>query len=110
MDINGCHIVSVINADFADGFAPTVSRYVGCRKIPNPVPEDAIKISRGPFLTIRAAIQYAQTWNDANEPPPMPVEPPKAEPAKIETASESVAVQIVPEAENPPIVELTTNT
>lgn len=106
LDINGCRIVSVLNADAEDGFLPTVSRYVGLRNPPSDdeLPKDAVKVSRGPFATIRAAIEYAKTWNDAETPPPMPVPKPKSEPT-IETASESIAIQIEPPSENPPLAE-----
>lgn len=70
MDINGCHIVSVPNTAANDGFTSTVSRFVGFRQLPNPAPDDALKVSRGPFGEIQHAIRYAHSWNDASNPPP----------------------------------------
>jgi hypothetical protein len=81
MDVNGCHIVCSLNADSPDGFEATVSRYVGVRFLQDGIPEGAEKISRGPFMTTRAAVVYAHAWNDAETPPPIPEEP-KPEPPK----------------------------
>jgi hypothetical protein len=106
MDINGCQIVSVLNADAVDGFTPTVSRYTGCREFPrdDQIPKGSVKVSRGPFATIRDAIIYAHSWSDADTPPPMPITPVAEVPVTIETASETVAIQIEPASANPPIV------
>lgn len=68
MDVNGCHIVSVLNADSPDGFASTVSRYVGFPKLID-VPADAEKVSKGPFYRQREAVVYAIAWKDASSPP-----------------------------------------
>lgn len=80
MDVNGCHIVSVLCADGDEGFSSTVSRYVGVRWLTdliNGIPADAIKVERGPFLSIPAAVLYAHSWSDATTPPPMPLPKPK---------------------------------
>ena len=89
MYVNGCHIVSKINAESSEGFSSTVSRN---RVGSGPAASEAstaqpavTEILRGPFMTIKEAIDYAQLWNDAANPPPFPqassVEASKSEPA-----------------------------
>ena len=86
MEINGCHIVATINADSPDGFSAMVSRYVGFGMLPYVIPPDAVKVTKGPFLGIQAAVTYAHAWRDANNPPEIPSPP----------------VPVVPTPETPP--------
>jgi len=75
MDVNGCHIVSVLDSSSPDGFAAVVSRYVGYREIKDLAP-DAVKVSKGPFYRQAEAVAYAHSWTDAENPPAMaPHEP-----------------------------------
>lgn len=71
MDVNGCHIVSGLNMYSPDGFESVVSRYVGFNEIPETIPEDAVKVSKGPFYRQVEAIKYALKWTDASNPPAM---------------------------------------
>lgn len=108
MDVNGCLITHEIDADTDDGFAMTVTRFVGIRlltDLPSPWPENLVKVSRGPFKSIKESVDYAKSWNDANTPPPIPEVKPKEGSVKVETASESISVQIEPPSENPPLTE-----
>lgn len=148
MDVNGCHITHDLDDTADEGFAMTVTRYIGVRfltDLPHPWPDDleSKKVSRGPFKSIKVSVDYATSWNDAETPPPMPVvEPPKKDedppknddsaksdnastgqeksqsesdvkpvaaevPVDVETASESIAVQVASPPDNPPIVEET---
>ena len=73
MDINGCHVVLIgLDADSPDGFVMTVSRYVGVRKMSDGIPEGTERVDRGPFLGVIAARDYAFSWDDATNPPPIP--------------------------------------
>lgn len=93
MDVNGCHIVCSLNASSEDGFEATVSRYVGVRFLQDGIPKDAVKVSRGPFMTTLAAVIYAHSWNDANTPPPMPTDEKKDAVDDSEKKTEAEAEQ-----------------
>lgn len=71
MDVAGCHIVNSLNYDSPDGFSSIVSRYVGCRRIPEEITPDLVKVSKGPFYRLREAVKYALSWKDASNPPQM---------------------------------------
>lgn len=84
MDINGCHVVlSGFDAESPDGFVMTVSRYIDVRRMDQGIPVDAVRVDRGPFQGVIAARDYALSWDDAKNPPPMS-EPVK----KTDTVSE----------------------
>ena len=97
MDINGCHIRVTWNAGSVEGFDYVCERYVGLSRIPNPLPEGAVKVERGPFETQREAVLYAQSWIDAEKPPEMP--------AVAKTVAESQVVEVPATDTNPQIAE-----
>lgn len=114
MDINGCRIIAKLHADGDEGFIYTVSRIKGSRKWPNPIPEDAVFVDRGPFLSQAIAGSYAQSWSNAETPPPMPLvvtskvvdeKAPEPTEAVIDTASANEVKQVEVTVETPPCNE-----
>jgi len=89
MDINGCHIVSKIDAKSPDGFSSMVSRYVSVKKLTDGIPDGSIKVDRGPFDRIADAIKYAHSWNDSATPPPMPEVKPEEQPEAVASQTEA---------------------
>ena len=55
MDVNGCHIVSTLCADNPEGFSSSVARG---------------EVIRGPFATIREAVECAMAWKVVSEVDP----------------------------------------
>lgn len=90
MYVNGCKIECKLCTDNPEGFSSVVSRT-------NAKGEE---VSRGPFAVIHDAQVYAHSWNDVDNPPPVP-----AEVVVTETKSESVAVQVEQPIKNPPVIE-----
>ena len=77
MHINGCHIVSKLDKDSEEGFSSIVSRTlvtVEKDKDGKDVSSTESIVSQGPFSTVAAAVKYAHSWNDAANPPAIPVE------------------------------------
>lgn len=118
MDVNGCRILAVLDADGDDGFKYTVTRYTGCRSFPNPLPDPKntaqaamTAVDRGPFLSQLIAVQYALSWSDAGTPPPMPtvvtskvaVSTSESPSVVVQTTSENAATQVVAPETNPPV-------
>ena len=103
MDINGCHLVSTINADSPDGFSVMLTRNI-VTVVPGvdgkPPMETKTPVVRGPILGTVDAIAYAKLWTDAANPPPLP-----AEVKIVDTASESQAVQNPEPVTNPPVIQ-----
>lgn len=103
MFVNGCHIVSSLCAANEEGFSSVVSR---SKEIPAKSPGGTVsvqRVERGPFATIKAAIQYAQDWADIDAPPPLvtgtpePVTPATpVTPADDSAPETSEAVEITP--------------
>ena len=74
MDINGCHVVSNLNAKGAEGFETHVTRTRMLVKEVDGKPVSSEETSiRGPFFRIKDAVDYAHAWNDFNNAPPMQV-------------------------------------
>jgi|GEM_PF-6052762 hypothetical protein len=100
MHVNKCHIVSTLSADNPEGFSSMVSKQLSTADADPKQPATVTDVIRGPFATIQSAIDYARSWNDAANPPAMPV--------VTTTVSESQFIQVPIPNENPPLVEPST--
>lgn len=62
MFVNGCHIVSKLNAEGEEGFESVVTKN---------------EVTKGPFLSMRAAVECARDWDKAPEQPKPVIEQPE---------------------------------